>query len=229
MMNLKALSQWVGFTEGAIVLGMGIAVAIATDAAPVRISSAAPTFALPSSPVARTSDLQDFRDANSPGSIAVGVAEGTRTADGGITSAYEGHTDPGNAAPNVGSFSCQPSTCQSRTPREADAELLANRIRPALSKAAIARPDLTRLEQWVYADMLVQAPLAAGAWLQGYSEADRARGLDGIADARTRAFYNPAGQLDAPGFGNDLARLRADQMRRTRAIAATYIALSNAE
>lgn len=218
------LTNLFGLTETLISGSLLISIGLVTGGATSSIPTTPPSFALPQSTVISNSAIaNDFRDANSPGAIAVGVAEGTRTPDGGVTSAYKGHTDPGNAAPNVGTFSCQPGTCSSRTPREADAELLTKRLQPALSKAVIARPDLTRLEAWVYADMLVQAPLAGEAWLKDYNTADRSRGLDGIVDARVRAFHNPAGQLEAPGFGNDIARLRADQMRRTRALAATFI------
>ena len=160
----------------------------------------------------------DFATPNSPGAIAIGMAEGTRTIDGGITSAYAGHTDPGNAAANIGSFSCQPSTCQSRSPERADAELLAKRLQPEIEKLIVSHPQFSRLEAWVYADLLVQAPLAAKAFKEEYTATDRARGFDGIVDARVRAFHN-GGKLDAPGFGNSLSALRADQTRRTRALA----------
>jgi hypothetical protein len=213
-----------GLTEAAISAGLFISIGLVTGGATSTTPTTPPSFALPQAAVISNSAIaNDFADANSPGAIGVGVSEGTRTPDGGVTSAYEGHTDPGNAAPNVGSFSCQPGTCSSRTPREADAELLAKRLQPALAKAVIARPDLTRLEAWVYADMLVQAPLAGEAWLKDYKPSDRARGMDGIVDARVRAFSKPDGTLDAPGFDNDISRLRADQMRRTRALAATFI------
>lgn len=164
----------------------------------------------------------DFATPNSPGAIAIGMAEGTRTIDGGITSAYAGHTDPGNAAANVGSFSCQPSTCQSRSPERADAELLAKRLQPEIEKLIVTHPQFSRFEAWVYADLLVQAPLAAKAFKEGYTAADRARGLDGLIDARVRAFHN-GDKLDAPGFGNSLSALRADQTRRTRALTAKIL------
>ncbi|NES73495.1 MAG: hypothetical protein F6K24_54050, partial [Okeania sp. SIO2D1] len=43
-----------------------------------------------------------FDSAKSPGSIAVGVAEGNYTPEGKATSLYSGHTDPGNHVTNRG-------------------------------------------------------------------------------------------------------------------------------
>ena len=166
--------------------------------------------------------VEDFRSPNSIGSIAIGLAEGTRTIDGGTTPGYDGHTDPGNAASNVGTFSCQ--VCVKRTPAAADEELLRKQLRPQLEKLRISHPTLTRFEAWIALDIQVQAPAVLPGFLAALPE-NRARGLDGIVDARVSGFYRTDGTLDAPGFGNDLARLRADQMRRSRAIATAYAAL----
>lgn len=222
---MKRLLLSTNFWLGSLIVVTG-AMAIDMDAVSQPDPSAAPqsehTRPLPAGDLSQI--RLDFATPNSPGAIGVGMAEGTRTIGGGITSAYGGHTDPGNGAPNVGSFSCQPGTCTERSPERADAELLAKRLQPALEKLIISHPQFSRLEAWVYADLLVQAPLAAKAFIEAYDAADRARGLDGIVDARVRAFHRPDGTLDAPGFGDDLAALRADQMRRTRALAAKMLA-----
>ncbi|WOL31306.1 hypothetical protein [Microcoleus phage My-WqHQDG] len=42
---------------------------------------------------------------NSPIGRIIGMAEGNRTADGGLTANYNGHTDPGNGAWNMGNYS----------------------------------------------------------------------------------------------------------------------------
>ena len=44
---------------------------------------------------------------DSPIAIAIGMAEGTRTVDGGKTAAYYWHADPGNGANKFGTFSYQ--------------------------------------------------------------------------------------------------------------------------
>ena len=43
--------------------------------------------------------------------------------------------------------------------------------------------------------------------------------LDRIIAARSESYINPdTGRLDAPGLGNDMDKVRADQTRRTEAI-----------
>lgn len=64
----------------------------------------------------RNVDLTAFRQggSNSESAIVVGTSEGNRTPNGGFTASYGGHTDPGNAKHNRGSFSYQGAA---RTPR----------------------------------------------------------------------------------------------------------------
>jgi hypothetical protein len=155
---------------------------------------------------------------------AVGSAEGTRTPEGDRTSAYWGHSDPGNRAWNLGSFSYQHSA---KSPEEADAKQL-NVLRQqaiALTQKAQQKNLQINLEELLNGiDLANQAPRAALDrsgyidWLATSRQQGRA-GSDGIVWARTHSFINPATQRwDAPGLGNTEARITADQRRRMLAI-----------
>ena len=154
---------------------------------------------------------------------AVGSAEGTRTADGGYTSAYYGHVDPGNHKWNLGSFSYQHGA---NSPAEADAKQLKRLYQQVLTlrKQANQRQiKLSLAEELNGIDLANQAPLAALDrgyidWLtlarqQPMSEPER------ITWARTRAFLDPdSGRWNAPGLGNTLNSIRWDQARRQQAV-----------
>ncbi|MGB3739270.1 MAG: hypothetical protein WA948_07945, partial [Pontixanthobacter sp.] len=128
---------------------------------------------------------------------------------------YDGHTDPGNGADNLGTFSYQHGAA---SPAEADQKQL-QRLRRAehdlqaqadekwgepLSKTAIA----------VALDLWNQSPKAGNDFIHHLprpapSEAE-------IIEARSKSYVNPAtGQLDAPGLGNDAGQVEEDQARRT--------------
>jgi hypothetical protein len=156
-----------------------------------------------------------FGNPDAPGAIAIGMAEGTRTIDGVRTSAWYGHSDPGNANYNVGTFSSQNKTLD---PDLADVEEL-QRIREELSIFIQAQPNLSPLEYLSAADLSIQAQGAFPAFgkqlrmINSYSLKPVSR----IVEARVRSFYNPVnGHLEAAGFENDPKALRRDQLRRTR-------------
>ena len=154
---------------------------------------------------------------------AVGSAEGTRTPEGGYTSAYYGHVDPGNHKWNLGSFSYQHGA---KSPAEADAKQLKRLYKQALElrqQASQHQVTLSLAEELNGIDLANQAPLAALDrgyidWLamakqQAMDERDR------ILWARTRAFLHPdSGRWDAPGLGNTLESIRWDQARRQQAV-----------
>lgn len=157
--------------------------------------------------------------------IAVGHAEGTRTATGEKTPAYQGHTDPGNGVWNLGTFSFQHGAS---SPEEADAQQLQRLGQQAttLLEAAEARGIPLSLEEQLNAiDLANQAPAAAlnlGGYLDRLTEA-RSMGLqrkEAILWARTRSYLDPdTRQWNAPGLGNTVDRISADQERRMQAIA----------
>lgn len=154
---------------------------------------------------------------------AVGSAEGTRTPEGGYTSAYHGHVDPGNHKWNLGSFSYQHGAT---TPADADAKQLKRLYTQALElrhQASQQQVTLSLAEELNGIDLANQAPLAALDrgyihWLEiarqhPMSETER------IIWARTRAFLDPdSGRWNAPGLGNTLNSIRWDQARRQQAV-----------
>lgn len=150
----------------------------------------------------------------------IGRAEGTRDGNCAPTWAYWGHTDPGNGAANLGSFSYQHGAS---SPEEADqkqqdklnafrAELNTQAIRkfgkPLSLDGAIAALDLFNQSEAAGRDFVKQLPTATPTKEQ-------------IITARSQTYINPAtGQLDAPGLGNNEREVKADQTRRTEALLA---------
>lgn len=162
----------------------------------------------------------------------VGHAEGTRTADGGKTRAYAGHTDPGNGVWNLGSFSfqhCNEPKYNCSTPAEADQHQLrrlrwqAEQLRQRASALGLT---LSLEEELNGIDLANQAPLAALGDIEAYPEhLARAKrmgltGQDAILEGRVWGYWNPRTQRwNAPGLGNTEANIRHDQNRRMQAIA----------
>jgi hypothetical protein len=161
---------------------------------------------------------------NSLVAIAVGTAEGTRTPDGSFTGAWWGHKDPGNKARNQGSFSYQGIA---GSPREADLLQIAKLKTVLLPKFLKAFHDRTLSperfqELWVLVcDCFVQSEVAC-IGEKGFLDLVRFVADGDIAEfveCRVQAYFDPKTQkLDAPGFGNNLQRLRADQKRRANAV-----------
>jgi len=195
----------------------------------------APT-APPAAPDAATTEIF-AQGSDSLVARAVGHAEGTRTADGGKTSAYYGHTDPGNGVWNLGSFSfqhCREAAYNCSTPEEADVHQL-RRLQGQADQLQ-ARADrldlnLTLEEELNGIDLANQAPAAAlgepgyTEWLKKAQEKGL-QGQDAILWARVSSYWDPHLQgWNAPGLGNTEANITHDQNRRMQAIAralATY-------
>lgn len=158
-----------------------------------------------------------FATPDAPGVLAIGTAEGTVTASGQLTSSYWGHTDPGNGANNLGTFSYQHGA---PTPRQADwrqLRRLQGQVETILGQAQEQRVKLSPLELVAGADLLNQAPAAGMSYVENLKKA-RDRGIPGInavLEARVMSFVNPeTGVLEASGFGNNWEVLRQDQWRR---------------
>jgi hypothetical protein len=207
-----------------------------SGSSPASPSSSSP--ASPSSP-ASTSATQPSPDGdrlfagNSDSIVArtVGAAEGTRTPDGGHTSLYEGHTDPGNGVWNRGTFSYQFGNQENLSAQEADRRQIAKikRIHDSVMMAKAKQKGLTPLtasEQINGIDMINQAPLAVtedGGYIERLAEAKKEKGLkgeDAILEARVNAFWDPQRNgWDAPGLRayDDMGKetsIRHDQQRR---------------
>lgn len=164
-------------------------------------------------------------ETNSLVARAVGSAEGTRTPDGGHTAAYNGHTDPGNQAWNLGTFSYQHGAT---SPEEADRlqlQRLQRQSQVIKRRAQAHNLTLTLDETLNGIDLANQSPLAAigrVGYIERLAEA-RSQGLSGheaIVWARTHAYINPdTNRWNAPGLGNTYPSIRRDQERRARAVA----------
>ncbi|NTX35291.1 LysM peptidoglycan-binding domain-containing protein [Myxococcus sp. CA033] len=161
---------------------------------------------------------------NSEAAIVVGTSEGNRRPDGSFTSSYGGHTDPGNAAHNRGSFSYQGTGAN--TPQQADQiwnrELTNATPRyEAAARAAGLDPNNALLAS-TYFDLHTQSPRAAQNFINREMPrlAQDPRGVtrDSLIDARVNAYRNDQGVLRAAGFNHSESRLRADQTRRETAL-----------
>jgi hypothetical protein len=147
---------------------------------------------------------------------AIGNSEGTRGDDCSPNPAYFGHADPGNGAHNMGTFSYQHGAS---SPEEADKKWL-----PVLRSAeadiqgqAIAKfgQPLSKAALLAAIDLYNQAPAAGNDFVQHLETHDPTP--EQIINARAKSFVNPAsGALEAPGLGNDPARVSADQERRVQ-------------
>jgi hypothetical protein len=149
--------------------------------------------------------------------LAIGINEGTRTADGGYTDAYYGHTDPGDGAQNRGTVSAREGT-----PEEADAvwQKITNdtrlNYRPVLEDFGIT-PDMPEYKALMFniLDLRVQAPAAVGDFVQQIPAIiEQGITAETLGQARANAFINPAtGQLDTT-FA-DFEALLKDQTSRS--------------
>lgn len=194
-----------------------------------------------------TLDLRRFTDpalgSNAAAAIVIGNAEGTRRPDGGFTAAFGGHTDPGNAAHNRGSFSYQHAASSPADADRRQLQTLQGRL-PAYEAAARGAgldPNNARLAS-AYLDLYNQSPSAAQRFL---NQLDTLRGrpldvatltqlrVNSFVDASTgERFRLASGGQAGSGFANiarhQLGRtpteaevqavIRADQQRRMNAM-----------
>jgi hypothetical protein len=160
-----------------------------------------------------------IRSDRHPIMVAIGINEGTRTPDGGYTQAYFGHRDPGNGKLNVGTVSGQ----QGGSPQTSDRRwmgILTNtavKVTPLLQRMGIPQNSVGFNRLLFNAlDLAVQAPAALPDFLKRLPRVIQAGvTIEAIAKARADSFFNPAtGRLEAGGFGNNYARLLADQRSR---------------
>jgi hypothetical protein len=165
-------------------------------------------------------------DIGSEITIAVGYAEGTRTKTGGFLSAYKGHKDPGNGAHNQGSFSYQH---EAKTPQIADLlqiEKLRTILLPSFLDIAIKSKwdkNKSRILFAIACDLFTQSEAACldkeGFLDQIWNYRDFVIDQTCLVEWRCVSYFDPATKaLNAPGFGNNIDRLRSDQLRRTIAV-----------
>ena len=134
---------------------------------------------------------------------AIGAAEGTRTCNGGKTTAYMKHSDPGDGKVNGGTFSAAPrgnGITATMTPEERDTAFLGN-INTALKSVDTSR--MSTLEVATFADLHVQAHPDVSA---KFAKAGGAN----IVERRVKAFH-----FDGRNTSwTTTARLTKDQQRR---------------
>lgn len=149
---------------------------------------------------------------------AIGNSEGTRGNDCSPNPAYFGHSDPGNGVWNLGTFSYQHGAS---SPEEADNIWLGNlrtqeKIYQDKAIAKFGEP-LSKEALISVLDAHTQSPLAADSFINNLPTAKPNPAQ--IIDARSQSFINPAtGALEAPGLGNSMENVKADQTRRTNEI-----------
>ena len=148
----------------------------------------------------------------------IGAVEGTRNASCRKTGAYSSHTDPGNGADNLGTFSYQHGA---DSPANADRRQLAQlrQAEKGLQQRSQERwgQPLSKPAIGAALDLWNQAPLAGESFVNELPSPNPTS--EQIVKARSRSYVDPAtGKLDAPGLGNDPARVEADQARRTEAV-----------
>jgi hypothetical protein len=153
--------------------------------------------------------------------VMIGVAEGTRTPNGGYTKAYYGHTDPGDGFTNRGTVSGGRESGAS--PEMVDLKWMGaltsvqQKMRPSLIVMGLT-PGTQGYNRVMFnlMDLTVQSPAAAQDFAGKLIEVRKAGWtIEAIAKARADSFINPAtGRLDAPGFGNNYQNLIKDQRSR---------------
>ena len=174
-----------------------------------------PTALTDTVPVAMTSDRHPFM-------VHIGIAEGTRTINGGYTRAYRGHIDPGDGFRNRGTVSGGRGMGNA-SPQQVDRfwmrELTARsaRIAPVVARAGL-RPGTVGYNRFMfnYLDLSVQSPQAANGFAAKLSAIKAGNwSIEAIAKARADSFFSPVtGRLEASGFNNNYSRLLGDQRSR---------------
>ena len=157
---------------------------------------------------------------NHPFFVAIGIAEGTRTAKGGYTKAYYGHTDPGDGNRNMGTVSGGRNGESS--PQQVDRNWMATLTRTQMQFGPILRKVGLDVGTQGYnrmmfniLDLNVQAPAAVRDFVQKLPQIiSGGLTVEAIAKARADSFFTPSGRLDAPGFNNSYQRLYSDQRSR---------------
>jgi len=153
--------------------------------------------------------------------VLIGVAEGTRTAGGGYTRNYYGHSDGGDGNNNRGTVSGGRNN--SLNPQQVDRKWMAiltqrmGQVAPAL-RAVGLQPGTVGYNRMMFnvLDLTVQSPLAVQGLLgQLGNLRQQSFTVEAIAKARADAFFNPqTGRLEASGFNNNYKVLFKDQRSR---------------
>ncbi len=186
-----------------------------------RVSSTSPPLPqLPPTALTDTVAVAITADRH-PFFVHIGIAEGTRTINGGYTRHYYGHRDIGDDNWNRGTVSGGRNS--NATPKQVDAQWMRTltargaRLAPILAQAGL-RPGTVGYNRLMfnYLDLSVQAPKAADDFAGKLSLMKAGNwSIEVMAKARADSFFNPiTGRLEAGGFDNNYSRLLGDQRSR---------------
>ncbi|MBD2060264.1 hypothetical protein H6F88_30425 [Oculatella sp. FACHB-28] len=162
-----------------------------------------------------------FAHADSVGAIAIGVAEGTRTIEGEQTESWSSHIDSGNGVINQGTFAWQMEAASPEAADQAAIHHIQNEVIPHILQDAQREGITLEPEILVQAvDLWNQAPEAGADFVENFKQCQRGSQLEeALLCARIYSYYDPVtGELEAPGFDNDIAWLEQDQRRRLNTI-----------
>ena len=156
--------------------------------------------------------------------VSIGIAEGTRTPNGGYTKAWFGHTDPGDGNSNRGTVSGGRGPTAGMSPEQVDNYYM-NRL-TALSLAAAPvlqsygiKPNAQVWHRALfnYLDLYVQSPVAARDFLRKIPEALQAGSqIEAFAKIRADSYKDPTTGRLYTSF-NSYADLLRDQRSRAGA------------
>ena len=157
--------------------------------------------------------------------VAIGIAEGTRTPDGGFTKAWFGHGDPGDGNYNRGTVSGGRGPTRGMTPEQVDnyymKELtgLALAVAPVLQQYGMKpNAQIWHRTLFNYLDLHVQSPAAARDFLRKIPEAIKAGGqIEAFAKIRADSYRDPATGRLYTSFAS-----YADLLRDQRSRAGAY-------
>ena len=156
--------------------------------------------------------------------VAIGIAEGTRTPDGGYTKAWFGHTDPGDGNSNRGTVSGGRGPTAGMTPEQVDNYYMNKLTALSLAVAPVLeaygmKPNAQVWHRALfnYLDLYVQSPVAARDYLGKIPEALKAGSqIEAFAKIRADSYRDPKTGRLYTSF-NSYADLLRDQRSRAGA------------
>lgn len=139
---------------------------------------------------------------NHPFFVAIGIAEGTRTPNGGFTKNYYGHRDSSDGNFNIGTVSGGRNG--ETTPQQVDRAWMGILTQTQMQNSGLLRrfgiePGTQGYNRLMFniLDLRVQSPAALGDFLNKIPEVVRGGlSIEAIAKARADSFYAPDGTLD---------------------------------
>ena len=156
--------------------------------------------------------------------VSIGIAEGTRTPDGGYTKAWFGHTDPGDGNSNRGTVSGGRGPTAGMTPEQVDNYYMNKLTSLSLAVAPILQSYGMKPNAQVwhralfnYLDLYVQSPVAARDYLRKIPEALKAGSqIEAFAKIRADSYRDPKNGRLYTSFAS-YADLLRDQRSRAGA------------